>query len=502
MGNKQGALRKKLNPILFFFTDYKIGGKFSFYHLDEYKKRYIIELSIMRRNRIIVILIFAALLSGIFWNLNNFGQPADGDGVYYSKIAINILENGQLSIAGYPTTQQTEPFYPVFLSGVYFLFGINNFEAVRIVQIIIFILTVLVAYSLAEKLGGKRIAVFTGILMILCYPLVESAGHLFREVIFTFFVILSAYFLYKARETEKYIWFGLAGFIFALAILTNSVIQLLPIFIIAVFILIYKRDFFSRKIWIKILFFILIMFLMLSPWIFRNYFKSGVETVGIKTGLSLHRKVIKMENITGAIYGKNLIGQLFGYYFVSDPNFDSHNILELIETNDKNIEMLNSGYTPKQIDAILTKECLLAMLKNPFKVFSMSILDFLQLNGPSFIDPLTLKVGPMQNLFAQGTHPEIPDFIKTTALIVLRLAYWILAGGVIFGLIKSLKDFNKFALILAFIVYFNLIYSFLFGLPRYAIPIYPFYILLFVIGLSSFFKKHKNLLFWRYPKNQ
>ncbi|HEX3101617.1 MAG TPA: hypothetical protein VHQ01_07495, partial [Pyrinomonadaceae bacterium] len=60
-----------------------------------------------------------------------------GDGVVYARVARNILEQGVYSSdeeAPFKPTYFRMPGYPIFLAGVYSVFGHENNTAVRIVQ--------------------------------------------------------------------------------------------------------------------------------------------------------------------------------------------------------------------------------------------------------------------------------------------------------------------------------------------------------------------------------
>jgi len=92
----------------------------------------------MARNKIVVFLFFIALISGFFWNQKMFSQPIGSDQIYYDGIASDILNHGRFTFEGQDVF--IEPFYPLFLAGIYAIFG-HNYDAVRIIQIILFALT-------------------------------------------------------------------------------------------------------------------------------------------------------------------------------------------------------------------------------------------------------------------------------------------------------------------------------------------------------------------------
>src|SRR6478672_4950149 len=67
-------------------------------------------------------------------------NDAPGDGVVYARMATNLLEHGVFSDDEEepitPTMIRT-PGYPIFLAGVYYLFGEGNNTAVRILQAVV-----------------------------------------------------------------------------------------------------------------------------------------------------------------------------------------------------------------------------------------------------------------------------------------------------------------------------------------------------------------------------
>lgn len=419
-----------------------------------------------------------------------FGQPViHNDGVLYNTLAKNILEHFRFVPDNRSTMSVVEPLYYIFISGVYYLFGLENFDAVRIFQIFLFALTVIFIYLLAEKLFEKKIAVASGILVSLFFPLAAGAGLLNKELLFTFFVVLSIWSLYNARQTMKIKWFVLGGIVLGLAVLTNAVLQFFIVFIIFYFIYPFKKDTPWKNLAGRLSLLFLFFLIVVGCWSLRGYLSDGgIKPLNLKSGSTLGRRVEMMETIKGEKYFRHLGGQLFGYYFFEKQGFEPSEFLGCPQTTKKLEEMISRGYGMDEINKIFIKEDFKSLtIKNVPRYLAISILDFLQFNGPMLPNPKDLTQMPMQNLFIGGSHPEIPGFLKVAILLVLRILYWFFFGFVIYGFIKSFKDWRKFGLIILIILYFNLVHSALLGIPRYAIPIYPFYIIFFVYGASLFF---------------
>ena len=97
-------------------------------------------------------------------------------------------------------------------------------------------------------------------------------------------------------------------------------------------------------------------------------------------------------------------------------------------------------------------------------------------------------VSRINNLFVE-THQGLNEFIKGSIILIIRLIWLIFFFFVIYGGIKMIKkNLLKCSWLILIILYFNIIYSLLFAIPRYALLVWPFYIILFVYGLSVFFK--------------
>ncbi len=438
----------------------------------------------MSRDRFVIILFIVALLSGLFWSYEMFGQPIIyGDGVQYNILAKNILEHSIYSSAKNDLFAFSEPFYPIFLAGNYFLFGVENFDAVRIVQLFLFAFTVLIIYLLAKELLKKKAAIFIGLLVVLFFPLANMVGSFLRETLFTFLLVFLIYALYRAQKTLNLKWFIFAGLAFGLATLTNAVVQFFVIFIVLNFLFVFKKNFFQRYFLAKTGIFLFFCLIPVAAWTLGGLAGNNIRSLDIKSGGTLSRKAEMMESMQGEKYLRHLGGQLFGYYFFEKEGFEPYQLLGHPQTTKRIEEMLKSGYSAEEVSKILTRERSIAIVRNIPQYFAVSFLDFLQFNGPMLPNPGNLAPAPMQNLFIKGSHPEIPAFLKVIILLILRILYWFFFGFVIYGLIKAVKDWRRFGWIILVILYFNLAYSALLGIPRYAIPIYPFYITFFVYGL-------------------
>ncbi len=442
------------------------------------------------RNKIIIFLFFAALISGFFWNQKMFGQPIGSDQTYYDSAALNFLK-GQLTFQ-----VQGEPLYPLFLAGIYGIFG-HNYDTMRVVQIILFALTVVLIYLLAGGIFGKKIAFWSAFAMALFYGLANQAGNITTETFFTFLVVLFAYVVYTAYRRNKIFWYALSGFVLGLATLTKGLIQFLPLMVILNIFAVYFKKMPIKKILIRAAVFLILFLAVLFPWFMRGGANIS-SAVAPKGGGILAVRAELMENLYPD-YFSHFIGHLFGYYFVQKFNPDINpNAFRLTSQSDKRAEdLIKEGKTYDEADKILIEEAKSKILAAPHKYFLMSLIDFISFNSPIIprgsLWQNTLTIHPM---FAEGRHLEIPEFLKAVIILAIRSTWFLFLFLAACGLIKGLKNpeigWAKLCWIFLIIIYFNLAYSAVHAIPRYALPIYPFYVILAIVGLNTFYGKNKE----------
>ena len=442
-----------------------------------------------------------AIVFGLFWNQKIFGQPISSDQVVYDGIAQDLLTKGTYTLDGQETS--AEPIYPLFLAGIYKVFG-HNYNIVRIIQILLFALTVCIIFTLANDLVGTKMAFATGLLVALYYPLVNQAGLLLQETLFTFLLVLLVYSLYKAQGGLDQLQFGktgagwlfFSGIILGLATLTKGSLQFFFVFILAyIFYTYWPPTTFSRLKLIKVVGGFLLGFLIIvGPWVAREKFLGGGVGVAPRGGgtlLALTEVTERMsQNYTG-----NLVGFLFGYYFAQKlyPEINPVAFRDTSTTKQRIEDLTKQGKSLRELDAIFFKEAKSYIIRNPQKFAYMVVLNFINLNSPILIKgSLWQNVTAIHPMFADGRHADWPGLYKIVIALGVRLVWFALFALVIYGLWYSRKNLSKFGWVLLLIIYFNLFYSLVWAIPRYALPLYPFYFILAVVGLSVLWKKYNR----------
>lgn len=224
----------------------------------------------------IAILLILGVIIRIYamdWN-----KELAGDEIGYDKMVRQLIETGTFGYAPYSYSKKpnafTTPGYPLFLSGIYLLFGYNDSAPIieiQIIQLLLQILSALLLYFISEELFSKVIVSIIVMSVYFFHPtFILSPSFLLTESLYEFIFMLFTYMLLIIFRKENFIQHLLLGFVFGVVVLIRPAI--FP-FIIIYFVyswVVYKakgKYVFMKRISMFIIGFIVIM----SPWWIRNY---------------------------------------------------------------------------------------------------------------------------------------------------------------------------------------------------------------------------------------
>lgn len=210
--------------------------------------------------------------------------PLRSDSLTYHKLAMSIL-SGEYARDGNPTAFVV-PGYPLFLAGIYALFGSGE-TAVRIVQSVLDVATALLFYLICRKIFDKRNA-FIALVIFAFFP----SNILYTQAILTetLFGLVSMLFLLFVYGDEVQKRPFVSGFFFSSALLirTSFLLCIVPV----AFYLFRSMGSFSetagtRKIAGKALMFTAGALLVLTPWLIRNKITIGEYVLSTQGGSTL-----------------------------------------------------------------------------------------------------------------------------------------------------------------------------------------------------------------------
>ena len=166
-------------------------------------------------------------------------------------------------------------------------------------------------------------------------------------------------------------------------------------------------------------------------------------------------------------------------------NMDNENRIEELE---------NDGYTLVESNQILREEAIDKIISQPHKYVLMATLDFINFNNPVLPSKGEVWINSRTHmLFTEGRHAELNSFVKSSIVLAIRLFVLLFFVFIFYALFRSPRKWYNISFLLLVILYFNLTYSVIHAIPRYAMPIYPLYIMLFSSGLLIFIEKSTKM---------
>lgn len=193
----------------------------------------------------------------------------------YDQIAVSLATRGEYGFAPGQLTSIRPPLYPAFLASIYRVAGVQNYQAVRGVQIVLSLLTTVLVYLLARRLYDQRIAMAAATLHCLYPSLVGATNLVLTETLFTFLLVGFLLLIERSLVTEliqptQSRWaLASAGVVLGLAALTRSVVWLFPPFAVLLIISFSRQPSWPRRL-ASALPFMLGFALTLAPWTIRN----------------------------------------------------------------------------------------------------------------------------------------------------------------------------------------------------------------------------------------
>jgi dolichyl-phosphate beta-glucosyltransferase len=253
-----------------------------------------------------------------FYSSNRY---ADG----YDQLADNLAEGNGYRF--YPDTAETlmrEPGYPMLLAGIFMVFG-KNFAFVKLANLILALAVAYLMTRIARKLSDNRLLILGSPLLFLFHPetlIAESRGGI--EILFTLMLTLFTLTVYRAVKSNRWWDYLLSGAVLGLAVLVRSTPILFPVVLLGYFLLFERAE--NQKVAILRNFILMTvaMFIVLSPWIIRNYSLTGkfvptasVLGVSAHTGLylSTHQAIGNLLLDTEAASERSKLAHELGYHF-------------------------------------------------------------------------------------------------------------------------------------------------------------------------------------------
>lgn len=184
---------------------------------------------------------------------------------HYDGAALSLLAG-----EGWGVHYDREPLYPLFMAGVYGIFG-HSFVIMRLVEALLGTLLCYLIFIICQKSFSIPIALIAAFLGSFFPHFILIVGILYSTNLFTILLALAIIFILKADEKKSIFYSALAGVVGGLTALTSpSMFFIFPFWLVWIF-LQFKRSFVWKTL-LAVVFFAAFA-LTLMPWTIRNYVK-------------------------------------------------------------------------------------------------------------------------------------------------------------------------------------------------------------------------------------
>lgn len=434
--------------------------------------------------------------------INNIVLAPGNDPYTYHRLATNIIQYNSFTYQpGLPPVSLRTPGYPLFIAINYSLFGENPL-IVLLTQIVLDSLIVIIIYKTANLFLNQSISIIAALLYSLEPHAAIFSLSMYSDTIFVFTMTLFSYFFIKFSISRKISYLILSGFTLGVANLIKPSGMFIPLIVIIIIFLIYKKNF--KSFIAKSFTFIIVFSLTITPWILRNYIhfnKIFLSTAGEYNLLVLNIAPIKINELK--IQQDNAIFQLLAE---ADSLMITDGKKPMLEIQPSNYwEELSLQYDFNK--AYYWKKLAIYYISN----YTIDFIKFYFLGVfHSFANLGTGTYSVYFNLEKKENHINIKEeenilkllnkFIenKSTSEIIIALiigiylviVYLCLAVGLF-----NLKMINAYYLrffIVLLSIYFILL-SGAGGLARFKLPSIPFYLLVTSVGFNSVSMKFKKV---------
>jgi 4-amino-4-deoxy-L-arabinose transferase-like glycosyltransferase len=383
---------------------------------------------------------------GVFWHTSALGPEID-DEKHYVQLANNILDgNGFAWGPGRPTSIRP-PLYPALVASVFAIAGRGSFQAVRLLQIALSLVTVALLVELGRRVFSISVGRYAAAIFFLYPSLIFFNFTILTETLFTMLLVLFLLLSVMLIDTPRVLTAVLCGATLGLAALTRSVLWPVPLIFCPLVALLLRAPMRIRLALPAAVF--AGYALIVAPWAIRNTkLQSVVTIVDTMGGLNL-----RMGN-----YEYTPDDRMWDAVGLSGEKNWSYPLAQ---------EFPGQVLTEGQKDKWAQRKAIEYMRANPGTTAHRSLIKFADFWGLE----REYAAGVQQGLY----HP--PRWIGTlvSSLIVIAYLGVILTGAA--GLWLAAPQARRHVLLLVPIVAITAVHTVVYGHSRYHLPLMPVFAL-------------------------
>jgi 4-amino-4-deoxy-L-arabinose transferase-like glycosyltransferase len=364
----------------------------------------------------------------------------------YNRLACNLVEHGEFAFVPGQLDSLRPPLYPALVAGVYHLFGLENFQAVRLMQAILSLFTVVLMYRLGSAVLSWRVGLWLAGLLAFYPSLLGYNNLLLTETLFTFLLCGFCLLLIRALQQDSVLCLALSAVALGLAALTRSVVWLFPP-VLVVFLLLAFRGGWGRRS-LASLIFVAVFAAVLAPWSIRNS--------------RLHQTFIAVDVMGGRNFmmGNYRYTPLYRSWAAIEMQGEESWIYEVLQTSTRE-QRTSQG----KIDKLALKQGLQFVAANPGLTAKRDVVKFFDFWGLE----RELIAGADRGLFGSISRP-----VTAGLTLLICGSYVFVFFAALFGMVMAPPADRRTHLFLLLLIAFICgMHTLVFGHSRYHLPLIP-----------------------------
>lgn len=402
------------------------------------------------RRSLAIVLVASGLLRLALWTQFEGAPLHVWDERDYNALAVNLAEHGQFAFTPGRPISLRPPLYPAVVSAVYRASGFEDFQAVRLLQVGLGLLTVALLYGLGSEVYSRRVGLWAAGLYGF-YPSMLAYDHLLlTEVQFTALLVASCYGLARALRVGSFGWLALSGVLLGLAALTRSILWPSPVVLGAFLLGAWPGAIRGRLLAAGVL--AATFSATLAPWAIRNQrLERTFMTVDCMGG----------RNFMMGNYEYTPMFRAWDAISVEGPR-SWHRVLAESDPG-------STSVTQGQKDKRALRRGLAFVLENPGLTLKRDVVKFCNFWGLE----RELIAGAARGHFGRPSLPRL----GALALVILGGYTFALISGLFGAILAPSPDRRHHALLLLVVAYICGMHTLTFAHSRYHLPVMPLVLL-------------------------
>jgi 4-amino-4-deoxy-L-arabinose transferase-like glycosyltransferase len=390
--------------------------------------------------------------------------PRVADEWDYNRLACNLVQYGEYSFEPGRPDSLRPPLYPAVVAGVYQVFGVENYQAVRLLQAFLSLLTVVLVYYIGTAAFSARAGLWAAGMCCFYPSLLAYNNLLLTETVFTLLLCAFCALAVHAIRRQSLARLAAAGAVLGLAALTRSVLWLFPPVLAVVALFAFRAGAWRRLLAAVVA--VAAFAIVLAPWAVRN--------------TRLHHTFIAVDVMGGRNFmmGNYRYTPLYRSWATIEEQGERSWIHELLTEYPREVRD-----TQGKLDKVALRQALRFVAANPGLTLQRDVVKFFDFWG-------------LERELVSGARIGFFGPIPAAVVVVLALlicgAYVAVLFAGIFGMFLTPPDDRRVhAFLILLIAFVCGIHTLAFGHSRYHLPLMP---LLIVYAAAAVAQRHR---LWR-----